>query len=55
MQPFRELNWWKWMYVFMLLDLPNDTNVIFYRYRVSPYTYLLEGFAGQGMSSECIY
>ncbi|KAH9480206.1 Brefeldin A resistance protein [Psilocybe cubensis] len=31
MQPYRELNWWKWMY------------------RVSPYTYLLEGFAGQAL------
>ncbi|KAG0695928.1 P-loop containing nucleoside triphosphate hydrolase protein [Suillus ampliporus] len=35
-QPFSELNWWKWMY------------------RVSPYTYMIEGLLGQAIGGEAI-
>ncbi|KAG1748265.1 ABC-2 type transporter-domain-containing protein [Suillus paluster] len=35
-QPFMELNWWKWMY------------------RVSPYTYIIEGLLGQAIGGEAI-
>ncbi|KAG1750901.1 ABC-2 type transporter-domain-containing protein [Suillus lakei] len=36
MQPFMELNWWKWMY------------------RVSPFTYIIEGLLGQAIGGEAI-
>ncbi|KAG2154002.1 ABC-2 type transporter-domain-containing protein [Suillus clintonianus] len=35
-QPFMELNWWKWMY------------------RVSPFTYIIEGLLGQAIGGEAI-
>ncbi|KAK7465001.1 ATP-binding cassette transporter snq2 [Stygiomarasmius scandens] len=35
-QPYRQLNWWKWMY------------------RVSPYTYLIEGVLGQALGRQSI-
>ncbi|KAG0695683.1 ABC-2 type transporter-domain-containing protein [Suillus ampliporus] len=36
-QPFVELNWWKWMY------------------RVSPFTYIIEGLLGQAIGGEAIH
>ncbi|TDL30143.1 hypothetical protein BD410DRAFT_780681 [Rickenella mellea] len=36
LQPFRELNWWKWMY------------------RVSPFTYLIEGLLGQAIGGKTV-
>ena len=46
-QPYRELGWWKWMFVISLTEIQH-TNM-HSRYWLSPYTYLVEGVVGEGI------